>query len=91
MRIKNYLSNTTNEDKKLPVEYHDTKTVGLTSDIAANLVSEPNTIGVKYYITDGNGVNWYTIVNDILLQKNSRFSCSLLKWYRKPGKVLPTH
>ena len=77
----------TYEDKELSVEYHDTKTVGLTSDIAANLVSEPNTIGVKYYITDGNGVNWYTIVNDILLQKNSRFSCSLLKWYRKPGKV----
>ena len=70
----------TYEDKELSVEYHDTKTVGSTSDIAANLVSEPNTIGVKYYITDGNGVNWYTIVNDILLQKNSRFSCSLLKW-----------
>ena len=68
------------KDKELLVEYHDIKTCGLNSDIAANLVSEPNMIGAKYYITDGNGVDWYTSVKNILLQKHSRFSCSLLKW-----------
>ena len=54
------------------------KNFRLDFETAASLVSEPNTTGAKYYITDGNGVNWYTTVHAILLQKNNRFSCSLL-------------
>ena len=45
--------------------------------------SEP----IIHYYTDKEGVNWFTEIDPTLLKRKSRFSVSLLHWYKSPAKI----
>ena len=45
--------------------------------------SEP----IIHYFTDREGVNWFAKIDPALLKKESRFSVSLLHWYKSPAKI----